>query len=264
VSMSNIHLEELPEPSRTKSRILYTGAVAVALVAALYVYRMQPMRGVATAAAHAAPGFESPIAGVFRNAPPVADIPVKRSAPTEGVVSVDDLRYAPPTEPARSDKSSGRTRAKDKASDKEKDQPAQTDPAQPAATRPQTIEDAVMGRDHKPAAPAKDDPTASPAQPVEPEPPAESVHEFSPSQAQAALSSAAGAAASCLSPGDPSATVRVAVTFAPSGSATRSLVEGPPFAGTPQGGCIARLFRGAHVNAYNGGLITVRKTFQIR
>ena len=94
--------------------------------------------------------------------------------------------------------------------------------------------------------------------------PADALPEFSASRAQAAISSAASAAGACLAPGDPSASVRIAVTFAPSGNVTTAWVEGPPFAGTRQGGCIAKIFRSARMDPYSGGLVTLRKTFQIR
>ncbi|HEU4534822.1 MAG TPA: hypothetical protein VFS00_11915, partial [Polyangiaceae bacterium] len=56
---------------------------------------------------------------------------------------------------------------------------------------------------------------------------------------------------------------RVAVTFAPSGAVSNAVVEGPPFAGTPVGGCVAAKFRAAKVPAFAGSAITVKKSFSI-
>jgi hypothetical protein len=55
----------------------------------------------------------------------------------------------------------------------------------------------------------------------------------------------------------------VKVTFAPSGNVTSAQVEGPPFAGTPVGGCIASAFRGAKVPPFSGAPVTVSKSFSI-
>lgn len=263
VSMSSIHLEDLPEPSKRGSRLAYTAIVAVALVAAVYVYRMQPLRAVASAATQAAPGFDNPLNGAFKNEPPSADTPAPNQALPEAIVAVGGVSYE-----ARAASNSERSSDKQRSASKKKDTAPETTSQEATKTAeraapPPTLEEAIMGKDRRPSQEFKADPTTTAVEAVVPAPPADSLPEFSTSQAQAALSSAASAAGSCLTAGDPSATVRVAVTFAPTGNATNSWVEGPPFAGTPQGGCIARVFRGAHVNAFSGGLITVRKTFQI-
>lgn len=86
---------------------------------------------------------------------------------------------------------------------------------------------------------------------------------FSRSAAIAALNSAAGAASSCRKQGDPSGMARVVITFAPSGRVTTARVTGPPFAGTPTGGCIASKMRGARVPAFSGPFVTVSKTVVI-
>jgi hypothetical protein len=78
-----------------------------------------------------------------------------------------------------------------------------------------------------------------------------------------ALSAAASAAQSCKKPDGPTGAGRIAVTFATSGNVTTANVEGPPFAGTPVGGCVAARFRGAHVPPFGGGTITVHKSFSI-
>lgn len=86
---------------------------------------------------------------------------------------------------------------------------------------------------------------------------------FSKAAAVSALSSAAGSAGSCKKLGGPTGTGRVTVTFAPSGRVTTANVEGAPFAGTSVGGCVASLFRKAHIPAFSGNAVTVSKSFSI-
>jgi hypothetical protein len=86
---------------------------------------------------------------------------------------------------------------------------------------------------------------------------------FDKGAAEAAVSSAASAASACRQEGDPSGTTTVTVTFAPSGRATTATVNGPPFAGTKTGGCIASAMRRAHVPAFSGSPVTVSKTIVI-
>jgi hypothetical protein len=45
---------------------------------------------------------------------------------------------------------------------------------------------------------------------------------------------------------------------------TSANIGGPPFAGTPTGGCIAATLRRARVPAFEGDMVTVRKTVEIR
>lgn len=96
------------------------------------------------------------------------------------------------------------------------------------------------------------------------EPPEAPKAEFNKGAASAALSAAAGAASGCRTGGDPAGSARVMVTFAPSGRVTQALVSGPPFAGTPTGGCIARAFRSAKVPPFEGSPVTVAKTARIQ
>jgi hypothetical protein len=53
------------------------------------------------------------------------------------------------------------------------------------------------------------------------------------------------------------------VTFSPNGSVASASVDGPPFAGTSVGGCIAAAFRGAHIPAYDGPPQPVSKSVSI-
>jgi predicted Zn finger-like uncharacterized protein len=86
---------------------------------------------------------------------------------------------------------------------------------------------------------------------------------FDRGAASAALGAAAGAAQSCKKADGPTGSGRVSVTFAPSGNATTANVEGPPFAGTSVGGCVAAKFRAAKVPPFSGGAFRVGKSFTI-
>jgi len=87
--------------------------------------------------------------------------------------------------------------------------------------------------------------------------------EFDRAAAMAALTAAAGAARGCKKDDGPTGSARVRVTFAPSGSVTSASVDGPPFAGTAVGGCIAAAFRGAHIPPFDGPPQPVSKTVSI-
>jgi hypothetical protein len=86
---------------------------------------------------------------------------------------------------------------------------------------------------------------------------------FDKGAANSALAGAVGAAAGCKQPGDPSGNATVVVTFAPSGRVTVANVQGPPFAGTKTGGCIARTLKGASVPPFTGDPVTVQKNVSI-
>ncbi len=84
--------------------------------------------------------------------------------------------------------------------------------------------------------------------------------EFDRSAAVAALKGAAAQASSCRKDGDPSGTAVLTITFAPSGRVTSAAIQGPPFAGTATGGCIASTMRHASIPAFDGDRVTVTKT----
>jgi predicted Zn finger-like uncharacterized protein len=106
-------------------------------------------------------------------------------------------------------------------------------------------------------------PAPAPAAPAPAAPAAGGSGDFDRAAALSALSAAATAAQACKKPDGPTGSGRIAVTFANNGSATTANVEGPPFAGTPVGGCVAARFRGVHIPPFGGSVITVRKTFII-
>ena len=99
--------------------------------------------------------------------------------------------------------------------------------------------------------------------PVEAAPPAADAPPFSKAAAISALSAAASGAGGCKKPGGPTGPGKATVTFAPSGRVTTATVAGGSYAGTPVGGCVASIFRRAHVPAFSGSSITVSKSFQI-
>ncbi|HEY1536659.1 MAG TPA: hypothetical protein VGF76_21710, partial [Polyangiaceae bacterium] len=94
-------------------------------------------------------------------------------------------------------------------------------------------------------------------------PPAAPGTEFDRSAAVSALKGAAVQASSCRKDGDPSGTATLVITFAPSGRVTSATIQGPPFAGTPTGGCIANTMRHAQIPSFDGDRVTVTKTVVI-
>jgi hypothetical protein len=83
---------------------------------------------------------------------------------------------------------------------------------------------------------------------------------FDSALANSAINEAARRAAACRSGSDPQGVAMVMLKYAPSGRVTTAVIEGGPFAGTTAGGCIAMAFRGAHVPAFSGEPVTVRKS----
>jgi predicted Zn finger-like uncharacterized protein len=139
--------------------------------------------------------------------------------------------------------------------------PGKLEPIKPGGPLPvDTSKTAAVDTSKKP------DDKAVPAKTEEPkaaEPPAGADKPFDRGAAVSALNAAAGAASGCKKPDGPTGTGRVSVTFAPTGRVTSSNVEGPPFAGTSVGGCVAARFRGASVPPFTGSPVTVHKSFTI-
>ena len=81
----------------------------------------------------------------------------------------------------------------------------------------------------------------------------------------AALAGALGAidVGSCKSPGGPTGSGHVRITFAPSGQAIAADVDGPPFAGTDVGRCVAEKYKSAHVAPFTGNNLNVGRSFRI-
>src|SRR5262249_47447059 len=112
----------------------------------------------------------------------------------------------------------------------------------------------------EPAPSASGSPQPSPASetPAEPSPP------FDKAAAIAAIEAGAAAAESCKGAEDPPGSVRLAVTFAPSGHVTSAVVTNPPFAATKTGSCIADAFRNVSVPSFDGESVRVFRTFELR
>jgi hypothetical protein len=107
-------------------------------------------------------------------------------------------------------------------------------------------------------------PTPKPAEPAPVAPaPATGGAAFDKGAAVAALQTAASASSSCKRPDGPMGSGKALVTFAPSGRVTNVTLSGGSFAGTPVGGCIARVFRSAKVPPFGGDAVTVSKGFSI-
>ncbi len=136
---------------------------------------------------------------------------------------------------------------------------AAADPAAPAPveSKPESAAPEKPAEVATPAAPQATEPT-EPAEPAEPAGP------FDRAAATSALTASAGQASACRKEGDPSGVASVVVTFAPSGRVTSANISGPPYAGTPTGGCIAAALRKTRIPAFDGERVTVSKTVVIQ
>jgi hypothetical protein len=139
--------------------------------------------------------------------------------------------------------------------------------ARPAAAAPERS----AAESVTPGAPAKrpaGEPIARAAEPAEPpsvEPSRPAVTApFDKTAAVTVLNSLAGQASACRQGSDPSGIATVVLTFAPSGRVTSATVNGPPFAGTSTGGCVARTLRRAQVPAFSGDHVTVSKSVLVQ
>ncbi|MEO8905263.1 MAG: hypothetical protein ABI627_27400 [Polyangiaceae bacterium] len=135
------------------------------------------------------------------------------------------------------------------------------EPAQPKS-EPAVVAAPVLEIAQKPADTASVPPRA-PLEIHNAPPPAAAGTEFDRPAAVAALKGAATQASSCRKDRDPSGTAVLTITFAPSGRVTSATIQGPPFAGTPTGGCIANTMRHASIPAFDGERVTVTKTVVI-
>jgi predicted Zn finger-like uncharacterized protein len=127
--------------------------------------------------------------------------------------------------------------------------------SRPAAPKPETAE--------KPTAAATPAPAPAPPPVTQAVLTGTASGEFDRAAAMSILSNTALAAQSCKKPDGPTGSGKVAVQYANNGLAQTATVEGPPFAGTPVGGCIAARFRATRVPPFTGSSITVHKSFFI-
>jgi hypothetical protein len=143
------------------------------------------------------------------------------------------------------------------------------DESRPEGARPaEPATDALLDPPSKlkdPKAKAAQEPKAAAEKPTPSAAPASGAGKsFDRGAALAALSQAASQSGGCKKPGDPSGVAKVNVTFAPSGKATSAQINGPPFAGTSTGSCLAKLFRSVTVPPFEGDPVSASKTVNIR
>jgi hypothetical protein len=224
-------------------------AVAAGVVAVVGLRGHQPEVHVTTEPTQAPAASEAPKAAaaelavqdsVASEAPSASANGPSAAAPTPASTSITTAVTAPAT-------TSGNANVKPAALEK----PAVTAEPAPAPA---------------PAEPALEKPTA-PSKPVEVHnapPPAADGTEFDRAAARSALASAAAQASACRKDGDPSGTATITITFAPSGRITSANLQGPPFAGTATGGCIANTMRHATVPAFSGEHVTVTKMIVVQ
>ena len=221
---------------------------------------------VATAAAVAEPHVETPASPLLTEPvhsshrvevpspadPPVVPqvVPEKAASPKDAAKRAARAKRTPPPRGAKAKEASAPVAA---AVVSEVPKAETTTEAPPP---PSTATEASSQAGPAGDAQAKSEPSSTAAQP-------EALGPFDRDAAVAALAAAAKTAERCRSEEGPFGLVRIAVTFAPNGRATTAVVEGPPFAGTPVGSCIARAFREARVSPFTGAPVTVRKSVSI-
>jgi len=209
------------------------------------------------ATAPAAPTPAAPTAPVASAAPPPAAPPApaaaapaptaaEKAAPAPAAAAPAGVTLASAPKPAAQTSQAARLEAMKAAM--RPDDATKAKPDDKAAAKLVLAEEPTP-----PAAGGGDSPPAEEA----PKPP------FDTSAAKAALETASAGASSCKKPDGPTGKGKVQVTFSPSGRATSANVIEGPFGGTPVGGCVAKVFRGAHVPAFSGDPVTVSKSFTI-
>ena len=148
------------------------------------------------------------------------------------------------------------------AAEKPAEAPKPEEPKPSEAPSASAAASASAAPETKPVAVAQSGGT--PVKKADPAPaPAGDAPPFSKASAISALTSAANSAGSCKKAGGPTGAGKATVTFAPSGRVTTATVAGGSYAGTGVGGCVASVFRRAHVPAFSGSSVTVSKSFQI-
>lgn len=88
-------------------------------------------------------------------------------------------------------------------------------------------------------------------------------HDFDRAAAARALAEKALAVKSCGTPNGTNRTVKVSVTFAPSGEVRSAVVHDPSLASTAVGACVAARFREARIPAFEGAPVIVSKSFSV-
>jgi cytoskeletal protein RodZ len=239
-------------PGQRRSGLAAPVLLALAVAAGFLIWKRSSGHNDALAQAEqSTPAVEAPRAPAPPAPAPEATLAATPAAPAPAAPADDDITFeTAPSKPAAAAAVVNKPSSSDAA--------AATTPA-PVAEKP-AVEKAVA---EKPAAEPKPEP-ATPAVKEPSAPSGEPAGPFDRAAASAALNSSAAQASSCRKDGDPSGVASVTITFAPSGRVTSANISGPPFAGTPTGGCIAAALRKARVPAFEGDRVTVSKTVVIQ
>lgn len=160
----------------------------------------------------------------------------QKPAPPSGS-NADRPKVAQPRSPGR-----GETKPPESEPERSPEPAGAKKPQKPTAPEPQAPESAEPDQEDKEKAPPPLDRMAL----------------------QTALAAAAAQAGGCRKDPDPPGTAVVTVIIAPSGRVTSASVNGPPYAGTKTGGCVALRMREVRVPAFSGSHETVRKTVVVR
>ena len=198
------------------------------------------------------PAADSPAASPARVVEPQKTAEPTKTEPTK---TAEPAKTADPV-PTASPPSDEPKKDEPKKDEPKKDEPVAKD--EPKKAEPKKDEPVAKDEPKKVDPVAKDEPKKDEPKPVD------VGAEFSKEAARAALGSAAAAAASCGQEDGPRGSGTVRVTFSSSGRATQALIQGPPFAGTSTGSCIAAKFRGISVPPFSGDPVTVTKTVTIQ
>jgi predicted Zn finger-like uncharacterized protein len=244
-----------PAPEKQRSMLAVPLLIVVAAAAGFLMWKRSQAVANVDALAHAEqtvapPAVPTPPAAAVTPAEPVAAAapPTVAEAPADDVTFEVAKQGAPPTR----DPSAANSRpASPSAPTADKPEPSKPESAKPEPSKPETP---------KPTTKEEPKPEPTPAR----EPSGEPAGPFDRSAAAAALTSSAAQASSCRKDGDPSGVASVVVTFAPSGRVTSANISGPPFAGTPTGGCIAAALRKSRIPPFEGDRVTVSKTVVIQ
>lgn len=232
--------EPMPPQKKSKTGLIVGIVVGVLAIGGVGAFAALGGGGGAPTADTAAPASAATSAPAATSAAPTntvtsapADAPAASGAPaaSSAVVASNDTSKAPPSTGAGGPSTKASSAASSTPSTKASAEPTPTPTASAAPTATDT--GGGGGRD------------------------------FNKGAATTALAAAASAAKGCKQPGGPTGSASVRVVFAPSGNVTSANVQGPPFAGTPVGGCIASAFRGAHVPPFDGSPVAVSKTVNI-
>jgi hypothetical protein len=203
----------------------------------------QPARPVAQAAHQADPANPAPV-DTTTPAPTAPTPAAETPAPTPAPAPIEVARAAP-EKPA--DNAQGNESGNDEPRSPKK-VAATTTPAPPRAA-------ATAAKPERPLETELPDPGAAPARAAK--------SNVDDDALQQALAQAAQRAKGCHVEGGPKGTVRVSVTFAPSGDVTGASVQGAAFTNTVEGECIAAKFRALHIPAFTGNDFVARKAVTI-